>query len=49
MILQPEREQLNHLIVKTLDVVFIMRAKEAQGCSQFEAETLTSLVAVPPS
>jgi len=28
MIRQPEREQLNRLTVKTLDQVFIMRAKE---------------------
>ena len=44
MIRQPEREQLNRLIVKTLDQVFVMRAKEGLGCSQFEAEALTNLV-----
>jgi len=44
MIRQPEREQLNRLTVKTLDQVFIMRAKEGLGCSQFEAEALTNLV-----
>jgi hypothetical protein len=49
MIRETEREQLNRLTVKTLDQVFIMRGKERMGCSQFEAEALTSLVAVPPS
>jgi len=44
MIRQPGREQLNRLTVKTLDQVFIMRAKEGLGCSQFEAEALTDLV-----
>lgn len=44
MIRQPEREQLNRLTVKTLARVFIMRAKEGLGCSQFEAEALTNLV-----
>jgi len=44
MIRQPEREQLNRLTVETLDQVFIMRAKEGLGCSQFEAEALTDLV-----
>ena len=47
MIRQPEREQLNRLTVKALGQVFIMRAKEGLGCSQFEAEALTNLVAVP--
>ena len=47
MIRQPEREQLNRLTVKTLDQVFIMRGKEGLGCSQFEAEALTNLVAAP--
>jgi hypothetical protein len=32
------------LTVKTFDRVFIMRAKEGLGCSQFEAEALTGLV-----
>lgn len=44
MIRQPEREQLNRLTVKTIDQVFIMRAKEGLGCSQFKAEALTELV-----
>ncbi len=44
MIRNFEREQLNRLTVKTLDQVFIMRAKERLGCSQFEAEALTELV-----
>ena len=48
MIRQPEREHLNRLPVKTPDQVFIMRTKEGLGCSQFEAEALTNLVAVPP-
>ena len=48
MIRQPEREQLARLTVKTLDQVFIMRAKEGLGCSQFEADALTNLVSVPP-
>ena len=48
MIRQPKHEQLNRLTVKTLDQVFIMRGKEGLGCSQFEAEALTNLVAVPP-
>jgi hypothetical protein len=41
---QPEREQLNRLTVKTLDQVFVMRAKEGLGYSQFEAQALTNLV-----
>jgi len=48
MIRQPAREQLNRLTVKTLDQVFIMRAKEGLGCSQFEAEALTNLVKMKP-
>ncbi len=44
MIRQPEREQLNRLAVKTLDQVFVMRAKEGLSCSIFEAEALTGLV-----
>lgn len=43
MIRELEREQLNHLTVKTLARVFIMRAKEGLGCSQFEAEALTDI------
>jgi len=41
---QLEREQLNRSTVKTLDQVFIVRAKEGLGCSQFEAQALTNLV-----
>jgi hypothetical protein len=41
MIRQPEREQLNRLISKTLDQVSIMRGKKRLGCSQFEAEAHT--------
>ena len=41
---QSEREQLNRLMVKTLDQVFIMRAIEGLGCSQFEAQALTNLI-----
>jgi len=44
MIRQPEREQLNRLMVKTLDQVFIARAREGLGCSLFEAQALTELV-----
>jgi hypothetical protein len=44
MIRQPAREQLNRLSAKTLDQVFILRAKEGLGCSQFEAQALTDLV-----
>lgn len=44
MVRQPEREQLNRLTVKTLDQVFIVRAKEGLNCSLFEAEALTDLV-----
>jgi len=44
MIRQPEREQLKRLTVKTLDQVFVMRAKEGLGCSLFEAQALTDLV-----
>ena len=47
MIRQPEREQLNRLTVKTLDQIFVMRGKEGQGCSQFEAEALANLVTAP--
>jgi hypothetical protein len=47
MIRQSEREQLNRLTVKTLDQVFIMRAKEGLGCSQFEAEALTASATTP--
>ena len=48
MIHQPAHEQLNRLTVKTLDQVFILRAKEGLGCSKFEAQVPTNLVAVPP-
>lgn len=41
---QTEREQLHRLTVKTLDQVFIVRALEGLGCSQFEAQALTDLV-----
>jgi hypothetical protein len=44
MIRDTEREQLNRLAVKTLDQIFVMRAKEGLGCSMFEAEALTDLV-----
>jgi len=44
MIRQPEREQINRLMVKTLDQVFIARAREGLGCSLFEAQALTELV-----
>jgi hypothetical protein len=44
MIRQPEREQLKRLTAKTLDQVFVMRAREGLGCSQFEAQALTELV-----
>jgi hypothetical protein len=39
-----EREQLNRLAVKTLDRIFLTRAKEGLGCSMFEAQALTELV-----
>ncbi len=44
MIRQPEREQLNRLIVKTLDHIFIARAREGSGCSLCEVQALTELV-----
>ena len=44
MIRQPEREQLKRLTAKTLDQVFVMRAREGLSCSRFEAEALTELV-----
>jgi hypothetical protein len=44
MIRDTEREQLNRLAVKTLDQIFVMRAREGLGCSMFEAEALTDLV-----
>jgi hypothetical protein len=44
MIRQPEREQINRLMVETLDQVFIARAREGLGCSLFEAQALTELV-----
>jgi hypothetical protein len=39
-----EREQLNRIAVKTLDRIFLTRAKEGLGCSMFEAQALTELV-----
>ena len=44
MIRNAEREQLNRLAVKTLDQIFVTRAKEGLGCSMFEAQALTDLV-----
>jgi len=44
MIRNAEREQLNRLTVKTLDRIFLTRAKEGLGCSMFEAQALTDLV-----
>jgi hypothetical protein len=44
MIRQAAREQLDRLTVKTLDQVFIARAKEGLGCSLFEAQALTDLI-----
>lgn len=44
MIRQPKYEQINRLSLKTLDQVFIMRAKKGLSCSLFEAEALTDLV-----
>ncbi len=44
MIRQPEIEQLHCLSVKTLDQVFITRAREGLSCSLFEAQALTDLV-----
>ena len=44
MVRKTEREQLNRLTVKTLDQVFIARAKEGLNCSLFEAQALTDLV-----
>lgn len=44
MIRNAEREQLNRLAVKTLDRIFLTRAKEGLGCSMFEAQALTELV-----
>ena len=44
MIRQPQREQANRLMVKTLDQVFIARAREGLGCSCFAAQALTELV-----
>jgi len=35
MMRRPGREQLNRLTVKTLDQVFVMRAKEGLGCCRF--------------
>lgn len=44
MVRKIEREQLERLTVKTLDQVFIARAKEGLGCSLFEAQALTDLI-----
>lgn len=44
MVRKAEREQLNRLTVKTLDQVFIARAKEGLNCSMFEAQALTELI-----
>jgi len=44
MIRQPEREQINRLMVKTLDQVFIARVQEGLSCSLFEARALTDLI-----
>ena len=44
MVRKTEREQLDRLTVKTLDQVFIARAKEGLNCSSFEAQALTDLV-----
>jgi hypothetical protein len=44
MVRKTEREQLSRLTVKTLDQVFIARAKEGLNCSLFEAQALTDLV-----
>lgn len=44
MIRQPELEQIHRLSVKTLDQVFVARAREGLGCSLFEARALTELV-----
>jgi hypothetical protein len=38
---QPEREQLNRLTVKTLDQVFVMRAKEGLGWCPFSGSCIT--------
>jgi hypothetical protein len=38
MVRKTEREQLDRLTVKTLDQVFIARAKEGLNCSLFEAQ-----------
>ena len=44
MVRKTAREQLDRLTVKTLDQVFIARAKEGLNCSLFEAQALTDLV-----
>ena len=44
MIRHPQREQANRLMVKTLDQVFIARAREGLSCSFLEAQALTELV-----
>ena len=44
MIRQAEREQDNRLMVKTLNQVFVARAREGLGWFLFEAQPLTELV-----
>lgn len=44
MIRQPRREQANRLMVKTLDQVFIARARKGLRCSCLAAQALTELV-----
>lgn len=44
MIRQPLQEQQLRLSAKTLDQVFVARAREGLSCSLFEAEALTELV-----
>ena len=44
MVRKTAREQLDRLTVKTLDQVFIARAKEGLNCSLFEAQALTDLI-----
>lgn len=44
MIRQQAKEQEVRLTYKTLDQVFITRAREGLGCSRFEAQALTELV-----
>lgn len=44
MIRQPAQEQQRRLSAKTLNQVFVARAREGLSCSLFEAEALTELV-----